>query len=59
MSAISKRKVGTMCSARCLTIDCGKEFHDSTADKWAENHAQRTGHIVELQMGWLVKRVPK
>ncbi len=56
MTTTVTRKVGTLCGARCTEPNCGKKYSAPSADTWAANHAARTGHIVELRMGWLVKR---
>jgi hypothetical protein len=56
---ITRHKIGTMCGARCTAPGCGGEINSASADTWAENHARRTGHTVELRMGWLVKRKTK
>jgi hypothetical protein len=40
--------------AKCF--ECEKECAARNAQAWAHQHANRTGHAVELQLAWRVAR---
>jgi hypothetical protein len=49
-------KVPALHKATCL--ECPSRVNARNAQAWAHNHTDKTGHKVELQMGWEIHPDP-